>query len=445
MKRRVVGICFFLLSFLFFSQLVSSSEVRAQGSAEQEIVRIVNELRARHGLPPFIWDQRLATAAQNQANYMATNNVYSHTGAGGSSPQSRAQAAGFPGRATENIVGGTSLTPGQGVIWWQNSPTHFNTLIAPRYTHVGVGFASGFDQNFYTLVAGAPSAVVASSSAQPAQANDHLLAPVTPIELAIPREDGAIIHVVGSGQSFWAIAARYEVPLEQLYLYNNMEENSVINPGDEITIRLADGQEPPPTPTPPANFTVREGDSWWTIAAWHRLSVEDLLWLNSASEESLLQPGDKVRIRLLPDETPPPTATPQLTHIVRAGETAWDISLLYDLSLDEFLTLNELGPNPVLSIGDELIIVTPSPSPSATAPPTETLIPTSFPTQAPTETLPSSHTLDEPEKIAEPTVTIANPESRIFSVDRELTGLYIGIILLAFGVLAIIFVRRNTL
>ena len=375
---------------------------------------------------------------------MAANNVYSHTGSGGSSPQSRASAAGFPGRATENVVGGTNLTPGQGVIWWRNSPIHLNTLLAPHYSHVGIGTASGFDQNFYALVAGAPNDYSARTVPQVTDNNDPLLAPVAPVVLSEPREDGSIVHTIGSGQSFWVIAARYEVPLDQLYLFNNLNEESVISPGDELIIRLAEGQEPPPTPTPPPFHTVREGDSWWTIAEWHKLTVDDLLWLNSASESSVLHAGNEVRIALLPGETPPPTSTPQLAHIVSAGETAWDIAIRYGLSLDEFLALYELGPEAVISVGDELVIVTATAVPSATRPPTYTAVPTEAPTQIATSSpipspLPPTATAD-----LRPTAT-ATPARNQFLASGGLgqIGLVVSTALLAMGLLAIIFVWRR--
>lgn len=414
----------------------------AQAGPEQQILTLVNQLRSNYGLPPFTWNGQLAAAAQNQANYMAANNVYSHTGAGGSSPQSRATAAGYPGRATENIVGGTNLTPGQGVIWWQNSPIHFNTLISPQYSEVGIARASGFDQNFYALVAGSPGDLVSAAAPPAAVVDDSDLAPVAPIQLAAPREDGSIVHVVGPGHSFWAIAARYEVPLEQLYLYNNLTAESVISPGDELLIRLAEGQLPPPTPTPPATHRVRPGDSWWTIAALFRLTVDEILWLNSAAEDTLLSAGDEVRIRLLPGEEPPPTPTPQLAHIVREGETAWDISIRYGLALDDLLAYNDLGPNPVLSIGDALQIVPPTPLPTETPipttppPPTATMRPTSTPSPSPA---PLNLAQLAPE--ATPTALVQHANSM-----GELSGstiLFGGVLLLLAGLAAILFTWRR--
>jgi len=414
----------------------------AQSGSNLQIFNLVNDLRVRNGLPPFVWDQRLASAAQNQANFMATNNVYSHTGAGGSTPQSRASVAGFPGRATENVVGGTNLTPGQGVVWWINSPIHLNTLLAPQYSHVGIGTAQGFDQNFYALVAGSPTGYNAPAVPQVGDDNDQLLAPVAPVVIAEPREDGSIVHLVDSGQSFWVIAARYEIPLSQLYLYNNLNEESLITPGDELIIRLADGQEPPPTPTPPPFYTVREGESWWTIAAWHQLSVNDLLWLNSASEDSVLHAGDEVRIALLPGESPPPTPTPKLTHIVAAGETAWDISIRYGLPLDELINLNNLGPQAALSVGDELKIVTPTSTPTATVPPTETSVPTVTPTETPQNT-PTPR--PQATRLAVSPTATPTPEKNSLLASSGLgqVGLITSFGLLAVGLLAIIVVWRK--
>ncbi len=41
------------------------------------------------------WNQDLANAAQGQSQYLANNQIQSHTGANGSTPQQRIQAAGY--------------------------------------------------------------------------------------------------------------------------------------------------------------------------------------------------------------------------------------------------------------------------------------------------------------------------------------------------------------
>jgi LysM repeat protein len=356
---------------LFFIAVGFTGQAEAQGSPTTDILQLVNQVRAEYGLPSLSYNAALATAAQNHANFIALNAIYSHIGVNGSTWQDRAQAAGYTGYAGENLVGGTRLTPQQGVTWWRNSAVHFSNMLNPRWTEAGVGFAVGNGQNFYVMVFGTPH------DAPPPRAEQQVVdVPfiVAPIELAQPNEDGSIIHTVLEGHTFWAIAARYEVPLADLYLFNGMNEDSVLNPGDKLTIRLADGQPPPPTPTPPAHHVVREGESLWVIAAYYKTDLATLLWLNALPEDAVVHPGNEVKVRLLPGEAPPPTPTPQLTHIVKSGDTAWGIALQYGLSLDELAAFNNISPDAFLQIGQELMIrpPTPTPEPTATPEPTHT-------------------------------------------------------------------------
>ena len=364
-----------------------TQRAEAQGN---EVLQLVNAVRAEYGLAPVTFNAQLAAAAQGHANFIATEGIYSHYGVNGSTWQDRAQAAGYPGWAGENLVGGTRLTPQQGVIWWRNSAIHFSNMLNPRWTEAGVGFAVGNGQNFYVMVFGT------QNDAPPPRAQQQVVdVPfiVAPIELAAPNPDGSLVHIVGEGHTFWAIAARYEVSIADLYLFNGLNEDTVLNPGDRLTIRLADGQPPPPTPTPPTTHTVREGESLWTIAAAYRTDLDTLLWLNAVTIDHVVYAGDQVKVRLGEGEAPPPTPTPQQSHIVRAGDTAFGIALQYGLSLDELLAFNELSADTLLQIGQELLIRPPTPTPEPTPMPTPTmtsmavaLAPSAFRAATPTPT-----------------------------------------------------------
>lgn len=364
-----------MLSLILGLLLALTRRASAQSPA-QETFALVNQVRADHGLAPFQWNDTLARAAQWQAEYIAANNLYSHTGEGGTRPQDRANAVGYQGYVVENFVAGWQLTPQQGVTWWINSPVHYNTLITTRYYEAGVGYAFGNDQHWYVLVVGRRSdQPVSATASQPAPADPPAL--VAPIILSEPREDGSIVHVVQEGQTLWAIAARYEVRLDDLLLYNNLSENSVLRPGDELIIRLAEGQLPPPTPTPPLTHIVREGETAWTIAARYQLSLADFFWYNGLDEEAILQPGDEVTVRLAPGQTPPPTPTPQTLYVVKTGDTLLGIAARYGLTLEQLLAYNGLTADAILRPGDELRLipaVTPTPPPEESGP-TPTLTP----------------------------------------------------------------------
>jgi len=346
-----------------------TQRAEAQGN---EVLQLVNAVRAEYGLAPLSYNAQLAAAAQGHANFIASEGIYSHYGVNGSTWQDRAQAAGYPGWAGENLVGGTRLTPQQGVTWWRNSAIHFSNMLNPRWTEAGVGFAVGSGQNFYVMVFGTPNDGPPPRAQQPVVDVPFIVAP---IELASPNPDGSIVHVVGEGHTLWAIAARYEVPLADLYLFNGLTEDSVINPGDRLTIRLAEGQAPPPTPTPPTTHVVRAGESLWSIAASYNTNLDTLLWLNGMSIDDMVYEGNIVRVRLGEGEAPPPTATPQITHRVKAGDTALGIALQYGLTLEDLLAYNGITADTLLQIGQELIIRPPTPTAEPTVTPTPTFTP----------------------------------------------------------------------
>ena len=363
-----------ILFALFLCLLLASGHGRdtteaAQGTPASEILQRVNQVRASVGLPPFQYNGALAAAAQSHANWMATNVAYSHYGAGGSSPQSRAASAGYGGYVSENIVGGTNMSPRQGILWWQNSPVHYNTIVSTRYVEAGTGYASNGSQNMYVLVVGRPPG--ANEIAPQNRTPDPSAAPlrITPITLAEPREDGSIVHVMRQGQAMWTIAAYYDVELDYLYLINGLTEDDVLHPGNEVTVRLADGQAPPPTPTPSLTYVVQDGDTPWGIALINGIELDFLYLLNNLSPSSMLQPGDELVVRLAEGQAPPPTPTPSSHHVVQEGQSIWLIAAIYNLTVDQLLALNGMTLDSVIRPGDELTVRELPPTPTATETP----------------------------------------------------------------------------
>ncbi|WP_374687284.1 LysM peptidoglycan-binding domain-containing protein [Promineifilum sp.] len=414
---------------------------RAEAQAG-DVLQLVNQVRAEYGLPPLAHNSALAAAAQGHANFISSAGVYSHYGVNGSTWQDRAEAAGYPGWAGENLVGGTSLTPQQGVTWWRNSATHFSNMLNPRWTEAGVGLSVGNGQNFYVMVFGTQN-----EGPPPREEQQVVDVPfiVAPIQLAAPNPDGSIVHTVLEGHTFWAIAARYEVSLADLYLFNGLTADSVLNPGDKLTIRLADGQPPPPTPTPPATHRVREGESLWVIAAYYKTDLATLLWLNGLSQDAVVHPGNEVKVRLLPGEEPPPTPTPQLTHIVKSGDTAWAIALRYGLTLEQLAAFNNIAPDTILQIGQELLVrpPTPTPEPTPTTTPTLTAAPADLGAAALSAVQPTPSPRATPIAIAANTLPEPAPTNwqTIFSIGALIVG--VGLIAVA-GIAIMVLWRKDT-
>lgn len=309
MTRRLATIrCTYLLLIALITGSLGGTllpaPAAAQGDLGGTLLALVNNFRASNGLSAWQLNGSLASAAQNHATWIIQTGQYGHTGAGGSTPQDRARSAGYSGIVYENYVYGTGLDPSGALDWWINSPVHLATLLS-QTTDVGIGTMPSGRSNLYVLVAGRPSSVRAASrssgagsSATGEEEPEEEPGPVVvPISIAEPDASGNVIHTVQQGQTAWAIAARYSVPLDDILDLNGFNLPVVLKPGDQVWVKVGPGQAPPPTPTPPTRAVVREGQTVWEIAVAQGLTVDELLELNGLTRADVIQPGDELWLR----------------------------------------------------------------------------------------------------------------------------------------------------
>jgi LysM repeat protein len=211
-----------------------------------DVIAAVNQVRAANGLAPFAINGALMAAAQAHSDYQAATGSVSHTGSGGSSPGSRASAAGYSGSVIENIYSGMNASPQQAVSWWQGDSLHLNTLLSTRHSEAGAGVASSNGVMYYTLDVGTGTGGSSGTTgaAVPAATGAPGVAPATvvafnPVKIATPGPDGSIVHVVEAGQTLWTIAASYKIALSDLLQLNGFTENTYIFPGNKILIQPA--------------------------------------------------------------------------------------------------------------------------------------------------------------------------------------------------------------
>ncbi|HMO34593.1 MAG TPA: CAP domain-containing protein [Gemmatales bacterium] len=103
---RVVG-----LSVALMVLIPSIHKLKPAEPVIPELVKNINNYRARHGLPPMIYSPELQKAAERHAADMAAYNRMSHTGSDGSNFSMRARAAGFPMMGGGEIVAGGNSHP----------------------------------------------------------------------------------------------------------------------------------------------------------------------------------------------------------------------------------------------------------------------------------------------------------------------------------------------
>lgn len=109
-----------------------------------ETVRIMNAVRAEHGLPPLVYNETLARAAQIQADDCAARGSCSHTGSDGSTIKERILRVGYT-PATWAECWAIRPTPQEAIdIWMDEVPPndpHRRTLLTTWLTEIGVGVA----------------------------------------------------------------------------------------------------------------------------------------------------------------------------------------------------------------------------------------------------------------------------------------------------------------
>lgn len=254
-----------LLSVLLAVALPTGMVSSAAPSA-LDLIGAVNDLRANNHLTAIITDEALMSAAQAQADYLALTydiNYPSaeegHIGAGGTYARDRAVAAGYtlPSgmNVVENWAGGNSDTALSDVIYdfWADD-THMGTMLNVDAVAVGAGVSqSTGGAVYFVLDVGVKYGSGSKASVGSTIPTTAVTAQVALVQVATPREDGTIVHVVGNGQALWNIAAAYGVSVDEIKQWNNLKSD-FITTGQELLVQLAPTatEPPPPTETPRA-------------------------------------------------------------------------------------------------------------------------------------------------------------------------------------------------
>lgn len=109
---------------------------------ENEVIRLVNEQRAKNGLKALTANWELSRVARYKSQDMVDNRYFSHTSPTYGTPFQMIKAFGLSYRtAGENIAYG-QRTPQAVVNAWMNSSGHRANILNASYTQIGVGYVS---------------------------------------------------------------------------------------------------------------------------------------------------------------------------------------------------------------------------------------------------------------------------------------------------------------
>lgn len=117
-----------------------SAMAASERAFAEEVLRLVNEERARAELPPLLWDEALAGVAYRHSVDMDGRDYFSHDSPDGLGPGERLAAAGIDDLRSwgENIAAGQT-SPEQVMRSWMESSGHRANILRASFTHLGVG------------------------------------------------------------------------------------------------------------------------------------------------------------------------------------------------------------------------------------------------------------------------------------------------------------------
>lgn len=128
--------------------------VSAQAAAEAEVLKLVNDERAKAGCSALSANSALTNLAESFSDDMAARGFFSDTDPDGKSPWDRATAAGVTGLGAENIARGPA-DPAAVVKAWMASPEHRANILNCDFHTLGVGVHFGAGGPWWTEEFGA--------------------------------------------------------------------------------------------------------------------------------------------------------------------------------------------------------------------------------------------------------------------------------------------------
>ena len=150
------------------------------------------------------------------------------------------------------------------------------------------------------------------------------------------------VYTVKNGDTLYSIARKYNLTVDELKELNKLTSNTL-----SIGQKLIVSKELPETEV---NYTVVSGDTLYGIANKFKVSVDNLKLINNL-KNNILSIGQVLKIpnsTIVQDQS-------KLTYTVKNGDTLYNIARIYNTTVDEIKRLNNLSNN-TLSIGQTLIL-----------------------------------------------------------------------------------------
>lgn len=158
---------------------------------------------------------------------------------------------------------------------------------------------------------------------------------------------GSDYYTVKKGDSLWSIANKYGITVKELKEINKLTSNT-LKVGQ--TLKLTKNNEM--IPEDYLVYKVKKGDSLWDIAKEYNTTVDTLKKINNLSNGKLTV---NQQLFIPKNDNSSVKNTGEINYVVQKGDNLWTIANKYDTTISDIKKLNNLKTN-TLQIGQVLKI-----------------------------------------------------------------------------------------
>jgi len=254
-------------------------------------------------------------------------------------------------------------------------PLLFETVNVPKQAQLkGIAQATGVDDVILReLNAELRQGILPENGYElrvPPGSADLVLAKIDDIPTYRPGKVTVVQHKVRKGDTLDKLAKKYRSDVKNIMLANNMRRPEPLTVGKTVRVPIVEvpsDEYPAATPAAKApahnqetiEHVVRPGDSLWNIAKRYGTTTREIERINRVTASNITL-GQVLKI--VPGEPPPqakvepPKPRHSKTYTVRKGDTLQSIAKSHNTTVERLLALNSMKPHSKIQPGKKILV-----------------------------------------------------------------------------------------